>query len=200
MKRRSMLKLSALIVGAGATAASAHAACETDGTPAQFVPKTAPDPKAQERDIEKYPKCPYCGMDRKQFHHSRMLVQYSDDLPDATCSIHCAALSLAVNVDREPKIMYVADNAAKDEVKPLIEVDKATFLIGSGIKGVMTRRSKVAFASEEVAKAALAKDGGELGNFDKALLASYTDMAEDVRMIRKNRDERRKRAQQQKQG
>jgi len=200
MKRRSMLKLSALIVGAGATAASAHAACETDGTPAQFVPKTAPDPKAQERDIEKYPKCPYCGMDRKQFHHSRMLVQYSDDLPDATCSIHCAALSLAVNVDREPKIMYVADNAAKDEVKPLIEVDKATFLIGSGIKGVMTRRSKVAFASEEAAKAALAKDGGELGNFDKALLASYTDMAEDVRMIRKNREERRKRAQQQKQG
>ena len=196
MKRRAMLKLSALIVGAGTTAASAHAACETDGTPAQFIPKKPADPKPLEHELHKYPKCPYCGMDRTQYHHSRMLVQYSDDLPDPTCSIHCTAISLAVNVDREPKTIYVADNAAKDEVKPLIEVDKATFVIGSGIKGVMTTRSKVAFAGEDAAKAAQAKDGGELSNFDKALLASYTDMAEDVRMIRKNREERRKRAQQ----
>ena len=48
-------------------------------------------------------------MDRTQFNHSRHLVQYQDDLVDGTCSIHCAALSLAINLDRGPKAIYAAD-------------------------------------------------------------------------------------------
>lgn len=195
MDRRDLLKLS-LAAGAGLAAGAAQAqapACATDGTPAQFVPKRAADPKAAENDIEKFPKCPYCGMDRKQFHHSRMLVQYADDLPDGTCSLHCASISLAVNVDREPKAIYVGDNAAAGETKPLVEVGQATFLVGSSLKGVMTKRSKVAYGSADAAKAAQAAHGGELANFDQALLAAYTDMANDVAMIRKMREERRKR-------
>lgn len=195
MNRRDLLKLSLAATGLAATTAHAQQACPTDGTPAQFIPKKAADAKPQENDIEKFPKCPYCGMDRKMFHHSRMLLQYSDDLPDGVCSLHCASISLAVNIDREPKALWVGDNAAPAEIKPLVDVDKATFLIGSQIKGVMTKRSKVAFGSEEAAKTAMAANGGgELGNFDKALLAAYTDMAQDVAMVRKNREERRKRA------
>lgn len=193
MDRREALKLT-LLTGAGlaAAASSAHAAvCEGDGTPMQFVPKKPADPQPNVNDIEKYPKCPYCGMDRKQFHHSRMLIQYSDDLPDGTCSLHCAAISLSLNVDREPKAIWVADNASNAEIKPLVAVDKATFLVGSKIPGVMTTRSKVAYGSEEAAKAAQAANGGELTNFDGALLAAYTDMAKDVSRIRKMRAERR---------
>ncbi len=200
MKRRDLLKLS-LATAAGTLVinpAQAEPSCSTDGTPAQFTPKRAADPKPQENDVEKFPKCPYCGMDRKAFHHSRMLVQYSDDLPDGTCSLHCASISLAVNVDREPKTIWVGDNASVAELKPLVEVDRATFLIGSQIKGVMTKRSKVAYSNEDAAKAAMAANGGELGNFDKALLAAYTDMSQDVSMVRKNREERRKRAMQNK--
>ena len=174
MDRREALKLS-LLVGAGLAATSqANAAqCEGDGTPAQFIPKKAADAKPQENDIEKSPKCPYCGMDRKQFHHSRMVVHYSDDLSDGVCSLHCAAISLSVNLDRDPKAIWVADNAAAGDVKPLVEVDKATFLVGSSIKGVMTKRSKVAYGSADAAKAAQAANGGELANFDQALLAAY---------------------------
>jgi nitrous oxide reductase accessory protein NosL len=200
MKRREMLKLSVATTALG-LAAPAHAqhpqhhaqhAGGTDGTPAQFIPKKAPDPKAFENDIEKYPKCPYCGMDRKQFHHSRMLVQYSDDLADGVCSLHCAAISLSLNVDREPKAIWVGDNAAPGEVKPLVEVDKATFLVGSSIPGVMTKRSKVAYGNPGAAKSAQAANGGELVNFDQALLAAYTDMSKDVTQIRKMRAERNK--------
>lgn len=201
MKRRDLLKLSLATTASTLVANSAHAqqSCATDGTPAQFTPKKAADAKPQENDIEKFPKCPYCGMDRKMFHHSRMLIQYSDDLPDGTCSLHCASISLAVNIDREPKAVWVGDNAAATEIKPLVDVDKATFLIGSQIKGVMTKRSKVAFSNEDAAKAAMAANGGgELGNFDKALLAAYTDMAQDASMIRKMREERRKHAMQHK--
>ncbi|MBI4755787.1 MAG: nitrous oxide reductase accessory protein NosL [Betaproteobacteria bacterium] len=193
MDRRHMLKLS-LLAGTGLAAGSALAqqACPGDGTPSQFVPKKAADAKAAENDIEKFPKCPYCGMDRRQYHHSRMLIQYSDDLPDGTCSIHCAAISLSLNIDREPKAIWVGDNAAAGEVKPLVEVDRATFLIGSKIPGVMTAQSKVAYGTEDAARAAQAANGGELGNFDKALLAAYTSMSQDVSRIRKNRAERRR--------
>lgn len=194
MDRREALKLS-LLAGVGALAGTAQAqqSCASDGTPAQFVPKTAADPKAAENDIDKYPKCPYCGMARRQFSHTRMLVHYADDVADGTCSLHCAAISLAVNVDREPKAIYVGDNAVAAEVKPLVEVGQASFLVGSSLKGVMTKRSKMAYGTAEAAKAAQAANGGELVGFDAALLAAYTDMAGDVAVIRKNRAERRKR-------
>lgn len=193
MNRRDALKLS-LLAGAGLAAghASAEAACPTDGTPAQFSPKKPADTKPLENELQKYPKCPYCGMDRKQYNHTRMLVQYSDDLADGTCSLHCAAISLSLNLDRDPKAIFVGDNASPAEAKPMVEVAQAQFLVGSDIKGVMTKRSKVAYGTAEAAKAAQAAHGGELADFDHALLAAYTDMAGDVSMIRKNRAERRK--------
>jgi nitrous oxide reductase accessory protein NosL len=199
--RREALKLS-LLAGAGLVAGQANAqqACPGDGTPMQFIPKRPADPQANENDIEKYPKCPYCGMDRKQYHHSRMLLQYSDDLADGTCSLHCSAISLSLNVDREPKMIWVGDNAAAGDIKPLVEVDKATFLIGSKIPGVMTSNSKVAYGTEDAAKAAQAAQGGELAKFDQALLVAYTDMSKDVTRIRKNRAERKRKMMEQQKG
>ena len=194
-ERRQALRLLAV---AGATAGVAvlslptlAAKCETDGTPLQFVPKTAPDPNPQDNDIAKYPKCPYCGMDRKQYHHSRHLVHYQDNLADGTCSLHCAALSLALNLDRGSKAIYAADFGSKADPKPLVNVDAATYLIGSKLPGVMTKQSKVAFGSKAASEAAKAEQGGELGNFDAALQATYQSMASDTLMIRKKRAEKK---------
>ena len=194
MDRREALKMSVLasIAMAAAGKASAQASCPADGTPAQFIPKTAPDAQPQADDIAKYPKCPYCGMDRKQYHHSRMVVHYGDDLADGTCSLHCSAISLALNIDRDPKALWVGDNAVEGETKPLVEVEKASFLVGSKLPGVMTARSKVAYGNADAAKASQAANGGELTDFDGALLAAYTDMSADVARIRKNRAERRR--------
>lgn len=198
MDRRDMLK-GTLAIGLAAGASAVHAsqhgaeAGKTDGTPLQFIPKTKPDPEPLKDELKKYPKCPYCGMDRREFHHSRHLVQYSDDLVDGTCSIHCLALSLSLNIDREPKAIWAADFGAAGEVKPLINVDQAAYLIGSGLPGVMTGRSKKAYASLEAAAEARAKHGGEVGDFNQALLAAYTDMARDTIAIRKRREERRRR-------
>lgn len=102
VNRRNLLKLSLASSGLLATAgARAQTACATDGTPAQFIPKKAADPRPFENDLEKSPKCPYCGMDRRQFHHSRMLLQYSDNLPDGVCSLRLLRRDhLAVNVNR----------------------------------------------------------------------------------------------------
>jgi len=194
MRRRDLFTLAVAGTGFLATAAQAqHPGCPADGTPMQFIPKKPADPNAAQDDIAKYPTCPYCGMSRKEFHHARMLVHYSDDLPDATCSLHCAAISLSLNIDRGPKAIYAADNAESADVRPLIEVEKASFLVGSSLPGVMTKRSKVAYGAEAAAKTAQAANGGEILSFDKALLAAYSDMAQDVATIRKMRDERRRR-------
>ncbi len=63
----------AMIPGKGWVEASGEA-CAGDGTPLQFIPKTAPDNNPLENELQKYPKCPYCGMDRNQWQHSRHLV------------------------------------------------------------------------------------------------------------------------------
>ena len=193
MKRRDLLKLSLAATGVAATAgAQAQQACASDGTPAQFTPKKPADANPLDREFEKYPKCPYCGMDRKEHNRTRMLVQYSDDLVDGTCSIRCLSLSLGVNVDREPKMIWGPDFAAAAEPRPLYPVDKLLYLIGADLKHAMTKRSKHSFASVDSAREHQAKHGGSLASFDVALRESYLDMASDVSMIRKNREERRK--------
>jgi nitrous oxide reductase accessory protein NosL len=195
MKRRDMLKLS-LFAGAGAAAPVARAACEkeTDGTPAQFIPKKPADPTPQDNDVEKYPNCPYCGMDRRYNHKARMLIHYGNDVPDPLCSIHCGAISLAINLSLDPKAIYMADNAIETDPRPLVEVNKATFLVGSDLPGVMTWNSKVAYGSAEAAAAAQKVHGGTLMDFPQTIKVAFADLADDLDRMRKGREERRRRA------
>lgn len=181
--------IGAMVPGKGWVPAGDQA-CPGDGTPLQFIPRTAPDPEPLVDELKKYPKCPYCGMDRTEYNHSRHLVQYDDHLVDGTCSIHCLAISLALNLDRGPKAIYAADFGSKEAIKPLVLVDSATYLIGSKLKGTMSAVSKLAFAQKTAAQAAKVEQGGRLGNFDEALAESYANMARDTQMIRKNRSEK----------
>ena len=181
--------IGAMIPGEGWVKASGEKG-EHDGTPLQFMPKGAPDDNPLENDIQKYPRCPYCGMKRKMWNHSRHLVHYDDGLADGTCSIHCTAISLSLNLDRGPKGIYAADFGSDAEIKPLVNVDGATYLVGSKLKGTMSANSKMAFAAAEAAKAAQGEQGGETMNFDEALKLAYLDMARDTLMIRKRRAEK----------
>lgn len=196
MKRREIFKLP-LVAAAALVSAPSHAspkgerACAGDGTPMQFIPKAPKDPNPLENELNKYPKCPYCGMDRTQYHHARHLVHYADDLVDGTCSLHCLSISLAINLDREPVAIYAPDNASAEPIKPLINVDQATYLIGGKLPGVMTHRGKTSYGSKEAALAAKEVHNGEIGDFAAALTASYADLAKDTLMIRRKREERR---------
>lgn len=166
--------------------------CYGDGTPLQFIPKTPPDPNPLDDELKKYPRCPYCGMARKMWNFSRHLVHYDDDLVDGTCSIHCLALSLALNIDRGPKAIYAADFGSGERIKPLIDVDNAIYLVGSDLPGTMTRESKRAFSSRKAAERTKNIHGGELMNFERALTRAFLNMAQDTIMIRKKRAAKRK--------
>ena len=201
MKRRDLLKISVLSgLAAASTQAAANTACATDGTPNQFIPKKLEDANPLDNEFEKYPKCPYCGMNRKQHHRTRMLIQYSDDLNDGVCSIHCLSLSLGLNIDREPKNIWGPNYASTQEPGPLLPVDQLTYLVGAELMHAMTKRSKHSFASTEVAKEFQTKHGGMLVKFDDALRESYIDMASDVTMIRMLRAKYRKQSSEVKKG
>jgi copper chaperone NosL len=134
-------------------------------------------------DIEKHKSCAYCGMDRGQFAQSRMLIIYSDGSEVALCSLHCAAVDFAVNLDKTPKTIQVADFGTKN----LIDAEQAFWVIGGTKPGVMSKRAKWAFADKPNAEAFIKSNGGQLATFEGAMKAAYEDMYNDSKMIREKR-------------
>ena len=138
--------------------------------------------QAQE-DTQKYPSCKYCGMNRQQFAHSRIFIEYDDASSVGTCSIHCAAVDLAINIDKTPKAIQVGDYNSK----ALIDAEKAFWVIGGSKMGVMTKRAKWAFEKKEDAEKFIRENGGEMATFDVTMKAAYEDMYQDTKMIRERR-------------
>ncbi len=137
---------------------------------------------AQE-DIKKYPSCQYCGMNREQFAHSRMLIEYDDGTAVETCSLHCMAVELGLHIDKTPKTIFVGDF----NDKKLIDAEKASWIIGGNKMGVMTKRAKWAFEKKEDAEKFKKENGGDLASFEQTVKAAYEDMYVDTKMIRERR-------------
>ena len=134
-------------------------------------------------DAHEHSSCSYCGMDRVKFSHSRMLIDYADGSVVGTCSLRCAAVELALSIDKTPEKILVGDFNSKE----LIDAEKAFWVVGGSNRGVMTSRAKWAFDSRDAARKFTAKNGGELVGFDAAIKAAYEDLYKDTQMIRKKR-------------
>jgi nitrous oxide reductase accessory protein NosL len=137
---------------------------------------------AQE-DIKKYSSCKYCGMNREQFAHSRMFVEYDDGTAEGTCSLHCMAVELALHIDKTPKTIWVGDF----NDKKLIDAEKASWIMGGNKMGVMTKRAKWAFERKEDAEKFKKENGGDSASFEQAIKGAYEDMYADTKMIRERR-------------
>ena len=203
MNRRDMLALASVSTLA-LTAGIAHAQ-EKPVTPWDWTDKNglvrelAKDKDPLTDELKKYPRCRYCGMERAKFSHTRHLLVYEDDSVEGTCSIHCSAISLSLNMDRGPKAIYAGDAGAAGDIKPLMSVDKAFYVVDASKPGTMTRVSKFAYADKTKADAAAAaeasaKAGAKVVDFNAALRQAYLDMAEDTILLRKRRGEMRKKA------
>ncbi len=141
-------------------------------------------------DITLHRSCPYCGMDREKWGFSRMLIEYDDGSSEGTCSLHCAAVSFAIHLDKFPKAIRVADY----ETRRLIDAETAAWVIGGEKAGVMSRRAKWAFATRDAAEAFIGANGGQPATFEAAIKAAYEDTYEDTKMIRARRAARRQAA------
>jgi nitrous oxide reductase accessory protein NosL len=141
------------------------------------------DAALAEKDIMDHPSCKYCGMDRQQFAHSRMLIEYDDGSSVGVCSLHCAAMDLALHLGKSPVAVKVGDYFSRE----LIDAERASWVIGGEKPGVMTRRAKWAFGKPEDAERFMKENGGKPATFDEAMKAAYEDMYDDTRMIREKR-------------
>lgn len=134
-------------------------------------------------DIKKYPSCKYCGMDREKFSHSRVFIEYDDGTMEGTCSLHCAAVELAIRIDKTPKGLFIGDFYSKN----LIPAESAFWVMGGKKMGVMTTRAKWAFLGKEDAEKFRIENGGDSATFDQAMKGAYEDMYADTNMIREKR-------------
>ena len=107
-------------------------------------------------DQHLYASCSYCGMDRVKFAHSRMLIEYTDQSTVGTCSLHCAAIELALTIDKTPQSIKVGDFNSKQ----LIDAESAFWVIGGDKPGVMTSRAKWAFSTITAAEHFITQHGG----------------------------------------
>lgn len=137
----------------------------------------AADPTPTENDIEKYPRCVVCNMDRRKFHFARHLLHYGDGHAEGTCSVHCATECMLKERRRGFLAIYAPDYGAEGEPKPLIEASAAVYLISSDLRGVMSGVSKYAFSGADAARKAQAVAGGRIGSFADAVEATFAEFA-----------------------
>ena len=127
--------------------------------------------------------CQYCGMKKAMFKHSWVTVEHEDGSTVGVCSVHCAAVNMALNIDQPIKTIAVGDYKTQKQ----INAETAFWVIGGDKMGVMTTRAKWAFESKESADAFMKQHGGRPAIFEEVMKAAFEDMYEDTLMIQKKR-------------
>lgn len=114
--------------------------------------------------------CIRCGMDLVKFYKTSHASTSEDGKKQFQyCSIHCLEEHLGEGVTlKNPKVVDVKS-------LKLISVSEATYVVGSKVRGTMSRVSKYAFLNKEDAIAFQAKHGGEIMNFNEALSKAKED-------------------------
>ena len=128
-------------------------------------------PVQAQDDIADHRQCAECGMDRKAYGFSRMLVVYSADKEVGVCSLHCAVAAMNRQQEQPVQALRVADRNSHE----LIPVESATWVLGGKKRGVMTRRAKWAFSEKSAAEIFTKEYGGELVSWEEALAAARAD-------------------------
>ncbi len=113
---------------------------------------------AAQDDIEAHRSCAFCGMDRKAFGYSRMLVRYEDGSEVGVCSLHCAVIELETHKERRVTALLVADR----DTRMLIGAEQAFWVTGGSKRGVMTEHPSWAFSTKGAAEAFIKQYGGAL--------------------------------------
>jgi len=117
---------------------------------------------------EQRESCPICGMNLVKFYKTSHAASHNEKMHQY-CSIHCLAEHLdGGNELKNPKVVDVAS-------LEMIPVMEAHYVVGSKIKGTMSRVSKYAFKNYEDAQEFQQKNGGKILDFYGALEVARED-------------------------
>jgi len=112
--------------------------------------------------------CVNCGMNLVMFYKTSHVAS-TEDKTNQYCSIHCLADHLNEGYEfKNPKVVDVTS-------LKLISVLDAYYVVGSSVRGTMSRTSKYAFKSLKDAEDFQKKYGGKILDFNAALEITQKD-------------------------
>ena len=138
-------------------------------------------------DLQEFPSCPICGMNRQKLASSRVYARFSDGSRLGTCSVFCLGAFMISHLDKIPQSLSVADL----NTKKLVEMAKAHWVIVDHKPGVMTKKAKWAFAQKADALKYIKANGGRLADYQQVMQDVFCGMHQDLLMIRAKRQRKR---------
>ena len=123
--------------------------------------------------------CSICGMHLAKFYNTNYIVDFNHKASTQVCSIHDVSAVLKQTPMSEVKSIQVVGIHSQQ----FIDSNHAFYVIGSSVKGTMSRVSKLAFADKVDALDFIAKNGGELAGFEQALASADDEFNVDNKMI-----------------
>ena len=121
---------------------------------------------------------PMCGMALPMFFKTNHAATV-DGKVKQYCSIHCVVEDIQ-NGSKLTDIKVVDVSSLK-----FIDVESATYVVGSSKPGTMTMVSKYAFADKADAEAFASANGGDVVDYSGAYKAAESHFAKDSKMIEK---------------
>lgn len=113
---------------------------------------------------EQREECEICGMWIDQYMSTRHVITLKDNTIKSFCSLACAAKYI-----REHKENVKDVKVADFLTQRLIDAEKAFYLEGSDVPGVMSYTSRIAFSTKDDAERFQSKHGGRIITFEKAM-------------------------------
>jgi nitrous oxide reductase accessory protein NosL len=142
-----------------------------------FSKKATLQPVLVQKGAQK-PWCSVCGMNLKMFYKTSYVAEIEDHKMHQYCSIRCLVVDAKKHHINMDKVKVVDAKTQK-----LILAKNAFFLVGSKVKGTMSRVSKLAFAKKSDAEAFEKKFGGHIVRFDEALAIARKSLKKDMMML-----------------
>ncbi len=124
---------------------------------------------------DKKQHCPTCNMDLVKFYKTSHAVKFKDGTYRQYCSIHCLINEQEMGYLRDKKSLIAEILVADAKGFKMIPVRKAFYVIGSTVKGTMSRISTYAFATKADALEFQNSNGGNLGTYEDAYTATMDD-------------------------
>ncbi len=120
--------------------------------------------------------CSVCGMKLEDFYKTSYAATKEDGTITQYCSLRCLALDMQTQKLKDIKVIDVAS-------QKFIPAKDAFYVVGSEIKGTMSRVSKLAFASSEDADDFSMDYNGKVVDFKTALAMANDSLKDDVAMV-----------------
>lgn len=107
-----------------------------------FTKTASIEPLLVQKGDEKH-WCPVCGMSLKMFYKTSHTSKLKNSTPRQYCSMRCLVSDMQEYGIKDDSIKVVDANTQK-----LIDAKSAYYVLGSKIKGTMSKVSKLAFAQK----------------------------------------------------